>query len=134
MTSHLPSPPRSMTTVEEEKDSKKNSVKIEEAKEEGDDSDDDCYEIDPIDFARILTLKVSDEVVLVSEKEPVALRDFPHPRHLCANFPFNTSPHESYCSQEIRLTWGGNLNSKLAALFMTMNHPLISCVFVTSAK
>ncbi|OAY85351.1 hypothetical protein ACMD2_15489 [Ananas comosus] len=88
-----------MTTAEEEKDSKKNSVKIEKAKEEGDDSDDDCYEIDPIDFARILTLKVSDEVVLVSEKEPVALRDFPHPRHLCANFPFNTSPHESYCSQ-----------------------------------
>uniref|UniRef100_A0A6V7QVQ5 Uncharacterized protein n=1 Tax=Ananas comosus var. bracteatus TaxID=296719 RepID=A0A6V7QVQ5_ANACO len=88
-----------MWIVEEEKDSKKNIVKIEKAKEERDTYDDDCYEIGPIDFARKLTLKVSAEVVLVSEKEPVALRDFPHPRHLCANFPFNTSPHESYCSQ-----------------------------------
>ena len=29
----------------------------------------------------------------------VALRDFPHPRHLCANFPFNCTAHESYCSK-----------------------------------
>ncbi|URE34244.1 hypothetical protein MUK42_18030 [Musa troglodytarum] len=27
----------------------------------------------------------------------LACRDYPHPRHLCGNFPFNSSPHEEYC-------------------------------------
>ncbi|CAN6565481.1 unnamed protein product [Malus baccata var. baccata] len=29
--------------------------------------------------------------------EPVACRDYPHSRHLCLKFPFETTPHESYC-------------------------------------
>ncbi|KAL6906347.1 hypothetical protein ACP4OV_003948 [Aristida adscensionis] len=29
----------------------------------------------------------------------VALRDFPHPRHLCGNFPFDKTPHESRCNK-----------------------------------
>ncbi|ONI25772.1 hypothetical protein PRUPE_2G319800 [Prunus persica] len=28
---------------------------------------------------------------------PVACRDYPHSRHLCLKFPFETTPHESYC-------------------------------------
>ncbi|KAK9756827.1 hypothetical protein RND81_01G123400 [Saponaria officinalis] len=28
----------------------------------------------------------------------VACRDFPHPRHLCANFPFSSTSHESRCN------------------------------------
>lgn len=27
----------------------------------------------------------------------LACRDYPHPRHLCANFPFSSSLHEKYC-------------------------------------
>ncbi|RRT83335.1 hypothetical protein B296_00002057 [Ensete ventricosum] len=26
-----------------------------------------------------------------------ACRDYPHPRHLCAHFPFSSSPHEKFC-------------------------------------
>lgn len=29
----------------------------------------------------------------------VACRDYPHPRHLCVKFPFNSTPHESYCDK-----------------------------------
>ncbi|PON37129.1 hypothetical protein PanWU01x14_322500 [Parasponia andersonii] len=29
----------------------------------------------------------------------IACRDFPHSRHLCASFPFNTTPHEKHCDQ-----------------------------------
>ncbi|XP_074268445.1 uncharacterized protein LOC141591856 isoform X1 [Silene latifolia] len=39
----------------------------------------------------------SDEVVVVGEKGQVACRDFPHSRHLCANFPFSSTSHESRC-------------------------------------
>ncbi|CAJ1968258.1 unnamed protein product [Sphenostylis stenocarpa] len=29
----------------------------------------------------------------------IACRDYPHPRHLCAKFPFSSTPHEKHCSQ-----------------------------------
>ncbi|CAM0956091.1 unnamed protein product [Alopecurus aequalis] len=60
--------------------------------------DDDCCEIDLAEFAKKVNLKAADdEVVVVAAKGPVALRDFPHPRNLCANFPFDTTPHENRC-------------------------------------
>ncbi|KAG6537768.1 hypothetical protein ZIOFF_002865 [Zingiber officinale] len=66
----------------------------------GHEEDDDCYEIPPVDFTRKLNLGLpSDDVILLAEKGPIALRDFPHPRPLCANFPFDTTAHERYCSQ-----------------------------------
>ncbi|KAE9608803.1 hypothetical protein Lal_00020683 [Lupinus albus] len=40
---------------------------------------------------------LSDDVSIISEKGQVACRDFPHSRHLCSNFPFKTTPHESHC-------------------------------------
>ncbi|MQL88887.1 hypothetical protein Taro_021455 [Colocasia esculenta] len=40
-----------------------------------------------------------DEVFIVGETGEVALRDFPHSRHLCSKFPFSKTPHESYCDQ-----------------------------------
>ncbi|XP_020571409.1 uncharacterized protein LOC110018437 [Phalaenopsis equestris] len=107
----------------EEEDDKKKVVKIAipQAKEEDSDSDDcyeidpidftrklairsyddDCYEIDAIDFTRKLVISTSDDdgVAIVSEKGHVALRDFPHPRHLCGNFPFSRTRHETYCSK-----------------------------------
>ncbi|XP_020571410.1 uncharacterized protein LOC110018438 isoform X1 [Phalaenopsis equestris] len=105
----------------EEEDAKKEIVKIAipQVKEEGSDRDDcyeidpidftrklairsyddDCYEIDAIDFTRKLVISTSDDdgVAIVSEKGHVALRDFPHPRHLCGNFPFSRTRHETYC-------------------------------------
>lgn len=36
----------------------------------------------------------------------LACRDYPHPRHLCGNFPFNSSPHEEYCDLVSPLSWG----------------------------
>ncbi|KAG0453035.1 hypothetical protein HPP92_025405 [Vanilla planifolia] len=61
--------------------------------------DDDCYEIDPIDFYCKLCLGSSEdeELVLLAEKGPVALKDFPHPRYLCGNFPFGRTPDERHC-------------------------------------
>lgn len=87
---------------EEQEDNKEKIAKINKAQAE-DDDEDDCYEIDPSDFIRKLTInsstKDNDEVAIVAEKGPVALRDFPHPRHLCANFPFTTTPHETCCAK-----------------------------------
>ncbi|XP_058085536.1 RPM1 interacting protein 13-like isoform X1 [Magnolia sinica] len=70
----------------------------------------DCFilDFDPfeaINLSKKLVLEDSDdadeadEVSVVSERGPVACRDYPHSRHLCANFPFNKTPHKSYCKQ-----------------------------------
>ncbi|KZV32955.1 hypothetical protein F511_01466 [Dorcoceras hygrometricum] len=41
----------------------------------------------------------SDDLEIVGEKGEVACRDFPHARHLCANFVFASTPHDIHCSQ-----------------------------------
>ncbi|XP_059297437.1 uncharacterized protein LOC132050269 isoform X2 [Lycium ferocissimum] len=41
----------------------------------------------------------SDDLVVVSEKGQIACRDYPHPRHHCAKFPFGSTPHERHCDQ-----------------------------------
>ncbi|KAJ0970748.1 hypothetical protein J5N97_018707 [Dioscorea zingiberensis] len=70
--------------------------------------DGDCYilEYDPfqsvtIDFEHKLALNNDQEqdIIIVAEKGQVACRDYPHSRHLCAQYPFNTTPHEYTCSQ-----------------------------------
>jgi hypothetical protein len=38
-----------------------------------------------------------EDLVVTAEKGPVACRDFPHPRHFCVIFPFNSTPHEKHC-------------------------------------
>ncbi|KAK8964107.1 hypothetical protein KSP40_PGU004017 [Platanthera guangdongensis] len=94
----------------EEEDDKRNVVKIPILRSNNEDSDsDDCYEIDPIDFTCKLTFSSSsdadaaadddDDVAITAAKGPVSLRDFPHPRHLCGNFPFDRTTPESYCSK-----------------------------------
>ncbi|KAH0469826.1 hypothetical protein IEQ34_001384 [Dendrobium chrysotoxum] len=37
------------------------------------------------------------ELLIVGEKGHLACRDYPHPRHLCVSFPFNSTPHEKHC-------------------------------------
>ncbi|GMJ01302.1 hypothetical protein HRI_003799400 [Hibiscus trionum] len=39
----------------------------------------------------------SDELLIVGQKGQVACRDFPHPRHDCAKFPFSSTSHEQHC-------------------------------------
>ncbi|XP_072957906.1 uncharacterized protein [Typha angustifolia] len=61
----------------------------------------DCYEIIPIDHnSRCKGNQfVSEDIAITAEKGKVALRDFPHPRHLCGNRPFATTSHEIYCAK-----------------------------------
>ncbi|AEE85378.1 hypothetical protein AtNW77_Chr4g0305461 [Arabidopsis thaliana] len=67
----------------------------------------DCFilDFDPNDSfdARKLSdspaSECDDDVAIVHEKGQVACRDFPHPRHLCLKFPFESSQHSSHCNQ-----------------------------------
>ncbi|GMH27854.1 hypothetical protein Nepgr_029697 [Nepenthes gracilis] len=40
----------------------------------------------------------SDDLIIVGEKGQVACRDYPHARHQCAVFPFNSMPHATHCN------------------------------------
>ncbi|KAG2239866.1 hypothetical protein Bca52824_091392 [Brassica carinata] len=40
-----------------------------------------------------------DDVAIVHEKGQVACRDFPHPRHLCSKYPFETTNHLLHCDK-----------------------------------
>ncbi|RDX74982.1 hypothetical protein CR513_45193, partial [Mucuna pruriens] len=40
----------------------------------------------------------ADDVSVVAEKGQVACRDYPHSRHLCLQFPFKNTRHESHCA------------------------------------
>ncbi|PKA53120.1 hypothetical protein AXF42_Ash019028 [Apostasia shenzhenica] len=91
----------------EEEDEKGKVVKIASWRARGKEKeDDDCYEIEAINFARKLSVSSSggggdDDVAIVAKKGEVevALRDFSHPRHLCGNYPFGGTPHEKYCKK-----------------------------------
>ncbi|KAI4349326.1 hypothetical protein L6164_009928 [Bauhinia variegata] len=67
------------------------------------DVDDDCVVLDGDPEDRVTTVNEteieSDELLIVGEKGPIACRDYPHPRHLCAKFPFSSTPHETHCGQ-----------------------------------
>ncbi|XP_078440230.1 RPM1 interacting protein 13-like [Wolffia australiana] len=68
----------------------------EEKYQSGCDSDDDCEILDGDPDKSLKPVKqeavCSDELMVVGETGQVACRDFPHSRHLCAIFPFKTSP------------------------------------------
>ncbi|CAE6173192.1 unnamed protein product [Arabidopsis arenosa] len=79
---------------------KRQDLKIFEEKE-------DCFilDFDPNDSFDARKLSDSpesdddDDVAIIHEKGQVACRDFPHPRHLCLKFPFESSQHASHCNQ-----------------------------------
>ncbi|CAO2838486.1 unnamed protein product [Amaranthus hypochondriacus] len=68
----------------------------------------DCFILDfdpfePTNLSSPLPAKHLDflddfDISILSEKGQVACRDYPHPRHLCAKFPFEKTPHESHCN------------------------------------
>ncbi|XP_054799901.1 RPM1 interacting protein 13-like [Prosopis cineraria] len=68
----------------------------------------DCFvlEFDPFESVNLSKLSLEEknpaeedvsDLSIIAEKGQVACRDYPHSRHLCLRFPFNTKPHESYC-------------------------------------
>nr|KYP56040.1 hypothetical protein KK1_002268 [Cajanus cajan] len=70
--------------------------------DEDEDDEDDCIilEGDPEKGASVVEEATdSDELLVIGEKGPIACRDYPHARHLCATFPFSSTPHERHCSQ-----------------------------------
>nr|CAD1836070.1 unnamed protein product [Ananas comosus var. bracteatus] len=64
-------------------------------------SDDECQVLDSDPSNPVSVVddgRGSDELLIVGEKGPLACRDFPHPRHSCANFPFSSTSHEKHCN------------------------------------
>ncbi|KAJ7977155.1 RPM1 interacting protein 13 [Quillaja saponaria] len=65
--------------------------------------DDDCVllDCDPDNPVTSVTEEAngSDDLQIVGEKGQIACRDYPHPRHLCAKFPFTSTSHERHCEQ-----------------------------------
>ncbi|KAK3218856.1 hypothetical protein Dsin_012826 [Dipteronia sinensis] len=66
----------------------------------------DCFihDFDPFEPTDNRDLSVSEklhvdnyDLYITAEKGQVACRDYPHPRHLCVKFPFETTPHERHC-------------------------------------
>lgn len=87
-----------------EKKSKSSTLSVKDVKDDVDD-DDDCVvlEGDPENGVTSVdeedSTEGSDDLVVVGEKGQVACRDYPHARHLCATFPFSSTPHERHCGQ-----------------------------------
>ncbi|KAM1349953.1 hypothetical protein PS2_003955 [Malus domestica] len=65
------------------------------------DDDDDCVVLDGDPDKPVSVVEDSgsgsDELLVVGETGQVACRDYPHPRHLCAKFPFKTTRPENHC-------------------------------------
>lgn len=70
----------------------------------GDESDDDCLVLESDPDKPVSSVDKGDggdgldDVLIVGEKGQLACRDYPHPRHLCLNFPFSTTSHEKHCN------------------------------------
>lgn len=68
-----------------------------------DDDDDDCVVLDgdpekSISAPDDAVDGGSDDLLIVGEKGQVACRDYPHPRHDCAIFPFSSTSPEEHCN------------------------------------
>nr|KYP43131.1 hypothetical protein KK1_035420 [Cajanus cajan] len=59
----------------------------------------DCFILgfDPSAVVPLSLGSSTDDLSVIAEKGQVACRDYPHSRHLCLKFPFNTTPHETHC-------------------------------------
>lgn len=67
-----------------------------------DDDDDDCVilEGDPdkaLSDVNNPQEEDSDDLLIVGQKGQIACRDFPHPRHDCAKYPFSSTSHDLHC-------------------------------------
>ncbi|KAI5599938.1 hypothetical protein POPTR_002G255400v4 [Populus trichocarpa] len=90
------------------KSKSKSSNQVADIKFVLDDDDDDCVvlggdpdkpvsAVDDVCRNETDSSDDGDDVLVVAEKGQVACRDYPHPRHLCVEFPFGSTPHERHC-------------------------------------
>ncbi|KAK2648604.1 hypothetical protein Ddye_016093 [Dipteronia dyeriana] len=67
------------------------------------DDDDDCVVLDgdPDKTVEAVDDQASngDDLLIVGQKGQIACRDYPHPRHDCAIFPFSSTAHKLHCDQ-----------------------------------
>lgn len=81
----------------------KSTMKDVVVKKDDSGEDDDCVVLEGDPENGVTSLEEestgSDELLVVGEKGQIACRDYPHARHLCAKFPFSSTPHERYCAQ-----------------------------------
>ncbi|XP_058770987.1 uncharacterized protein LOC131644493 [Vicia villosa] len=75
---------------------------VDDGDDDDDDDDDDCLVLEGDPENGVTSVddedsSGSDELVVVGEKGQVACRDYPHARHLCAKFPFSSTPHDKHC-------------------------------------
>ncbi|EOA16498.1 hypothetical protein CARUB_v10004656mg [Capsella rubella] len=64
------------------------------------DDDDDCVILDCDPTAKeetVIDTCGTDEVLVLGQKGEIACRDFPHPRHACAKYPFKSTLHQQFC-------------------------------------
>ncbi|KAF7120317.1 hypothetical protein RHSIM_Rhsim13G0040600 [Rhododendron simsii] len=77
------------------------SSSVAEKLKDFDDDDDECVILDGDPDKPVVIEKDnasdSDDLLIVGEKGQIACRDYPHPRHLCAKFPFTSTPHHRHC-------------------------------------
>ncbi|RAL47725.1 hypothetical protein DM860_012350 [Cuscuta australis] len=97
-----------ISSEEEEEDSTESDTASGDGGEGGaetsDDSDCVILEEDPFKPNEELSERASDDsddvlVTGVKGQAVVACRDYPHPRHLCVKFPFDTTSREIHCDQ-----------------------------------
>ncbi|KAK3193334.1 hypothetical protein Dsin_024644 [Dipteronia sinensis] len=67
------------------------------------DDDDDCVVLDgdPDKTVEAVDDQASDgdDLLIVGQKGQIACRDYPHPRHDCAIYPFSSTAHELHCDK-----------------------------------
>ncbi|KAG2240123.1 hypothetical protein HID58_040909 [Brassica napus] len=65
--------------------------------------DDDCVVLDGDPYktkekeTTFHTCETDDDILVLGQKGEIACRDFPHPRHACAKYPFKSTSHDQYC-------------------------------------
>lgn len=59
----------------------------------------DSSGISCIDYHRKIKGGPEDDLAILAEKGKVALKDYPHSRFQCGEYPFDKTPHESCCAQ-----------------------------------
>ncbi|KAJ4867302.1 RPM1 interacting protein 13 [Raphanus sativus] len=65
--------------------------------------DDDCVVLDgdpyktKVKETTLHTCEADDDILVLGQKGEIACIDFPHPRHACAKYPFNSTSHDKYC-------------------------------------
>ncbi|CAE6239602.1 unnamed protein product [Arabidopsis arenosa] len=61
----------------------------------------DCFILDfnPFDSFDVkrLSYSLDKDLEIIHETGQVACRDYPHPRHLCLNFPFGSTSNATHC-------------------------------------